>query len=234
MASATSEHVPSIPPDQATPGESHQVPVPPESWFDRSSITADVMVMIEGVDEQEWWKLAPEGRVCEYLDGVVYMPSPASEEHQDDVGFWFFLLSGFVSERKTGKVLLGPGVLRLAPGRNPEPDIFVIPNGPAPHSPPAELVVETLSQSTRTHDLGRKKDAFQEARIPEIVYVDLKRRRITFHRLVDDLYSTQFQETGIWRSEALPGFWIEVSWLWEEPLRNRFQCLQSILDGPPA
>ena len=67
----------------------------PELWFDRSSITADVMVTIEGVSEEEWWRYAPEGRVCEFFDGVVYMPSPATIEHQDDVGFWYFLLSGY-------------------------------------------------------------------------------------------------------------------------------------------
>lgn len=208
--------------------------IPPEPWFDRSSITADVMVTLEGISEEDWWKYAPEGRVCEYLDGVVYMPSPASDEHQDDVGFWFSLLNIYTTERRVGRARLGPGVLRLAPRRNPEPDVFVVPLGDGPHDPPALLVVEALSKSTRGHDTGRKRDLFQEAGIPEIVYVDLKRRRIIVHRKADDLYTTEVLDRGIWHSASIPGFWIEVSWLWEDPLPGPLRCLQAILAGPPA
>src|SRR4051812_16801022 len=67
----------------------------PAEWFDRSSIALDAMVVIEDVSEEEWWRRAPEGRVCEFFDGTVYMPSPASAEHQDEVGFWLDLLNGF-------------------------------------------------------------------------------------------------------------------------------------------
>jgi Uma2 family endonuclease len=228
-------------PTESTVDEQHSVVpgppdevVPPELWFDRSSITIDAMVTIEGVSEEAWWRYAPEGRVCEFFDGVVYMPSPATREHQEDVGFWFFLLKGFTGERGLGEVLLGPGVLPLAPGHNPEPDVFVVPSGVGPHDPPAFLVVETLSNSTRRHDTGRKADAFRAAKIPEIVYVDLKHRRLQIHRRVDDLYTTEIVREGIWRSSAIPGFWIEVAWLWEEPLPNSLRCLQAILAGPPA
>jgi hypothetical protein len=32
-------------------------------------------------------------------------------------------------------------------------------------------------------------------------------------------------------SEALPGFWVNASWLWATPLPNRFTCLEEILRG---
>lgn len=206
----------------------------PASWFDRSSIKADVMVTLEGVSERDWWKYAPEGRVCEYWDGVVYMPSPASIEHQEDVGFWHFLLRGYAGERNVGKVILGPGVLKIAPGRNPEPDVFVVPLRPGPHDPPALLVVETLSPSTRRHDMGRKAAGFRDAKIPEIVFVDLDRRRLIVETRVDDLYETAIREGGIWHSTAIPGFWIDIAWLWSDPMPSGLRCLMRILDGPPA
>src|SRR3954449_3850120 len=78
----------------AVPGPPDEV-VPPELWFDRSSITVDAMVTIEGVTEEDWWRYAPEGRICEYIDGVVYMPSPATDEHQDVTLFWADILNGF-------------------------------------------------------------------------------------------------------------------------------------------
>src|SRR4051794_3700843 len=83
------------------------------SLLDRSSIKVDAMVTIEGVSEAEWRELAPDNQVCEYWDGVIYMPPPASLEHKDDVGFWFFLLSGYVEQRGLGRVVLGPGFLSL-------------------------------------------------------------------------------------------------------------------------
>ena len=216
------------------PEDSEGEEIGPDQWFDRSSITADVMVTLEGVSEEDWWKNAPEGRVCEYLDGVVFMPSPASREHQEDVGLWHTLLNCFLEGRGIGTPLLGPGVLNLAPRRNPEPDLFVVPLGAGPHVPPALLVIETLSKSTRSHDLGRKRDAFHEARIPEIVYVDLKRRRLVTDRLVEDIYASEVVHRGVWRSASIAGFWIDVAWLWEDPLSGPMRCLQAILAGPPA
>lgn len=204
------------------------------SPFDRSSITADLMVTIEGVTEAEWWDLAPDNQVCEYWDGVIYMPPPASLHHQEDVGFWYFLLSGYVEQEGLGRVILGPGVLPLAPGRRPEPDVFVLPPGDGPHDPPALLVVETLSKSTRTHDLKRKATGYREAQIPEIVHVDLDHRRIIVSRRLDDLYTSEVVEGGIWRSESIVGFWLDVDWLWQDMLPKRLDCLVAILAGLPA
>ncbi len=140
--------------------------VPPELWFDRSSIIADVMVILEGVSEEDWWKYAPDNRVCEYIDGVVYLPSPASREHQDDVGFWFILIQSLLGETQLGHAVLGPGVLPLGPRKNPEPDVFVVPIGEGPHDPPALLVIETLSKSTRSHDLGRRRTSISRPASP--------------------------------------------------------------------
>ena len=206
-----------------------------QRWFDRSSITADLMVAIEDVSEEDWWEFAPEGQVCEYLDGVVYMPSPATNEHQDETGFWFDLLNGFRYARARDVVVrLGPGVLRLATGRNPEPDVFVVPSVVQPGDPPALLVIEVLSRSTRKHDLVRKRDYFQEAALPEIVYVDMENKQLIVHRLMGGGYSTQTLMTGVWHSAALPGFWVDVSWLWAYDQMDPRECLALILAGPPA
>jgi Uma2 family endonuclease len=191
------------------------------------------MVMIEGQTEEDWWRYAPESRICEYIDGIIYMPSPATAEHLDDVGFLFFLLNGFRYSQGGGTVRTGPGVLQLAPGRNPEPDIFVLPPEGEP-GPPALLVVETLSKSTRSHDLKRKAAIFQDAGIPEVLYVDLAKKRLGFLHKVAGEYRTDWLEDGLWISEAVPGFWFDVTWLWEDPLPNPLTCLEIILAGPPA
>lgn len=206
---------------------------PPEVWFDRSSLAAPGMIIIPDVSEEDWRQHATETQICEFLDGVVYMPPPASDEHQDEVGFFSFLLRGFTNLRESGRTLCGPAVLRLRPGRNPEPDVFVIPRGPGPHSPPALIVVEVLSPGTRSHDLGLKLDLYREALIPEIIHVDSAGARLIIHTRADDLYETRIQSVGTWASGVLPGFWINVSWVFGEDRHRDLACLQRILAGPP-
>lgn len=207
---------------------------PPEVWFDRSSIAAPVMVTVPGVSEDDWWAHAPETQICEFLDGVVYMPPPASDEHQDEVSFLAFLLQGFASERQLGRARCGPAVLTVAPGKNFEPDVFVTPPGVGPHAPPALIVVEVLSPGTRAYDLGQKLDRYRDALIPEVLHIDGARHRLIVHTRADDLYLTTILTEGAWQSAALPGFWIDVGWLFGEDLQRPLACLNRILAGPPA
>jgi hypothetical protein len=41
------------------------------------------------------------------------------------------------------------------------------------------------------------------------------------------------ERNRIFRSEALPGFWLDVTWLFAKPLPNDWDCLQQILAGDP-
>lgn len=79
------------------------------------------MVAIEDQTEEDFYRYAPETRFCEFIDGVVYMPSPVHIRHQEIVGFLFDLINGFRLDRGLGSVMTGPAVLRVAPNRNLEP-----------------------------------------------------------------------------------------------------------------
>ena len=215
-------------------------PAPPEQWYDRSSITADAMVMIDGQTEDDFFRYAPEMRFCEFIDGVVYMPSPVRVRHQELVLFWSILLATFCRQREAGNVLTGPAVLRVAPGRNLEPDVFVAPQGEQPLPPAglamgaAVLVVEILSPGNRSHDLKRKAAIYREAKVPEIVYVDDRDRVLIVERPAGDAYETSRIASGPWASSAVDGFWLDASWLWQDPLPDALGCLERILAGPPA
>jgi Uma2 family endonuclease len=215
-------------------------PAPPEDWYDRSSLTGDYLVMIADQTPEDFERYAPESRFCDYIDGIVYMPSPATDQHQDRVGFLFDLLNGLHCERGTGVVRLGPAVLRLSEMRKLEPDVFVLP-APGEHAaevgppqPPAMLVIEVLSKSTRTHDLQTKSAVYREAGIPEIWFVDDRNRVIHAERKVGAEYVQESYSQGPLVCLALPGFWLDVSWLWADPLPNPRQCLETILAGVPA
>ncbi|RUL89084.1 Uma2 family endonuclease [Tautonia sociabilis] len=212
-------------------------PAPPGARYDRSSIEADALVTIEGQTERDFFLRAPEDRYCEFIDGTVYMPSPVSVRHQELVGFWYVLLSAFCHERERGRVLTGPAVLRVAPDRDLEPDVFVAPAGAEPLPPSglamgeAVLVVEVLSPGNCSHDLDRKAAVYREARIPEIVYVDDRDKVLIVHRLALGDYETIRLGSGRWESGAVPGFWLDVSWLWGEPLPGSHRLIDAILAG---
>jgi len=215
-------------------------PAPPEQWYDRSSLTVDATVTIQGQTEEDFYRYAPENRFCEFIDGVVYLPSPASLWHQDVLGFLFDLLNGFRLARGMGKVMMGPAVLRVAPDRDLEPDIFVVPLGAEPLPPTglalgaADLVVEILSPGNRSHDLVCKADVYRQAGIPEVWFVDERDHVLLVERRGEGGYESHRVGSGPWASSALPGFWIDVDWLWADPLPNPRRCLETILAGPPA
>jgi Uma2 family endonuclease len=208
----------------------------PGQVYDRSSLAGDYMVMIAGQTADDFERFAPESQFCEYFDGIVYMPSPVTDRHQEQAAFFVHLLDGFRCERGGGKVLMGPAVLRLSPEWKPEPDVFVRPRPDAPSPQPlAALVIEILSPSTRSHDLGLKCRAYQAAGIPEIWVVD--DREHCFHavsRGASGEYVENVLSEGFLHSSVIPGFWLDISWLWTDPLPNARRCLDQVLAGPPA
>lgn len=205
-----------------------------EQPYDRASLAGDFMVMIAGQTVEQWRQLAPGNQICEYVDGLIYIPNAPTDEHQDVAGFLFDLFNGWKYARDTGPVRFARWSLALRSDRNPQPDIAVLP-GDGGGAVPALLVVEILSPSTRAHDEGLKLTIYQDAAIPEIAFVDLEERCLTVHRRgPDGGYASERLSGGNWSVAGLPGFWVEVSWLWVRPLPNPRRCLETILAGPPA
>jgi len=203
--------------------------------YDRSSLTGDFMVMLADQTAEDFERYASETQICEYFDGIVYMPSPATDRHQNQVGFLFDLLNGRRCERGGGDVLMGPAVLRLHDDAKPEPDIFVRPADDTDASwLKAILVIEILSKSTRAHDLGLKLSHYRGAGIPEVWLFDEQDRVVIVERKVGEGYQRERLSEGPLHSTSLPGFWIDVAWFWERPLPNPRRCLEAILAGPPG
>ncbi len=59
--------------------------------------------------------------------------------------------------------------------------------------------------------------------------IDPQARWAEFYRLEAGHYRPAFSgDEGIYRSEALPGFWLRVEWLWQEPLPHPLRALGEI------
>jgi hypothetical protein len=60
--------------------------------------------------------------------------------------------------------------------------------------------------------------------------VDPDEQRILIDRRRKKGYDEEIVTAGEVASVALLGFWIEVAWLWQEPLPNVLSCLREILE----
>ncbi len=200
--------------------------------YDRSSFGGDFLVTIPNQTAEDFERDAPENQFCEYFAGTIYMPSPVSDRHQELTRFFLVLLDLFCGERCPGQVLMGPAVLRLGEEYKPEPDVFVRRAEPG-GEPKAVLVLEVLSPSNRGYDLDFKSAFYRNAGIPEVWYVDDRDKVFFVDRRADDGYRRERLTGGRIVSTSLPGFWIDMDWLWSDPLPNRLRCLETILAGPP-
>jgi len=196
------------------------------------------ILRVAGWTEARYFKEAPETRLAEFEDGEVIMHSPAGTRHQQVVAFLTFLLRGYVRARDLGEVLNGPAVVRLRPGLAYEPDIFVVGRdqlgqlGEQYLAGAPALVVEVVSSGTRSHDLKTKATAYRKHRVKEYWAVDPEQRILARYRPsahATAAYRVTRHATGRLTSAALPGFWVEASWLWQASLPSEVDCLDQIL-----
>ena len=137
--------------------------------------------------------------------------------------------------RGLGKVLGPDSLIHLAPGRRCAPDVFFISQARVPAPLPKEfegvpeLVVEVLSPSNRRYDLRDKRQISREAGVGEVWFIDAELRQIIVDRRQAGSYSEEMVSAGRVFSDVLTGFWVDASWLWTQPLPNRFTCLEEIL-----
>jgi Uma2 family endonuclease len=85
---------------------------------------------------------------------------------------------------------------------------------------PADLVVVIISPDSRGRDRGDKFYEYEQGGVREYWLIDRLRKRAEFNQLGEDgLYHlAPIGEDGIFRSAVLPGFWLKVDWLWQDPL----------------
>jgi Uma2 family endonuclease len=188
-----------------------------------------------GVTEEEYFAWADEDSHFELIDGVLYVNSPESRSHNDHRQFIQVLLRQFCEETGFGLVFDANFPLHLASCRIFEPDIVVVSRRRSRQvsekqvEAPVELVVEVLSPHNRPHDLALKRPLYREARIGELWIVDGQNRQVEVDRLRGRAYRSSTLRKGRLESGSVPGFWIQVEWLWQSPLPSTLAKSLSIL-----
>ena len=175
---------------------------------------------------------ADEDTLAEWVDGAIVMASPASARHQEVKTFLVRTLAGFVDLHQLGRIYDAPFQMKLAhSGR--EPDVLFV---AASHldrlketylDGPADLVIEIISPESVGRDRGDKFEEYREAGIPEYWLIDPRLDQANFYQLDT---AGRYQDVvpnadGVYTSKALPGFWLRVEWLWQDPLPDPTKAL---------
>jgi len=188
-----------------------------------------------GVREEEFYALADEDSGWEYLNGRLVM-SPASDRHEDLFRFLLTLLSVFLDDRGGGVVRGSRYPMRLDEKWSPEPDLFVVREErrhlikPQRFEGPADLVIEIASDADPDLELRDKFPRYEQAGVPEMWLVNRFEGFVLAKvRTPDGGYEARTLSSGRLESRVLPGFWIEVDWLWQKALPPTLSCLRKIL-----
>lgn len=192
------------------------------------------LVVKPGISEDEFYRLAHEDSDWEYLDGRIVMHSPASNRHENLFTFLITLLRAFVDERGGAVVRGSRYPMRLDPNWSPEPDMLVVCES-RQHlmteqrlDGPADMVIEIASESDPGLDCREKLPRYRAAEIREMWFVNPFTNEVRVETKTPGGYRTQMLSSGRLDAVVLPGFWIDVAWLWQSQLPSTFRCLRDI------
>ncbi len=179
-------------------------------------------------DEDTW---------AEWVDGEVYMVSPASTRHQLVKKFLVGILDGWVQHHALGVVLDAPFQMRLPTrpsGR--EPDLIFVASAHRARlkqtflDGAADLAVEIISPESIGRDRGEKFVEYEAAGVREYWLIDPDREQAEFYALGSNkrYHLINADADGIFRSQVVKGFFLRVAWLWQEPLPKVVEVLKEL------
>jgi Uma2 family endonuclease len=176
---------------------------------------------------EEFLALVDEDQHAEWIDGEAIIFMPPETRHQRIVKFLLVLLDLFVEHFNLGEVLQAPFEMKASPeGSGREPDLLFVAREHRNRLTdkklvgPADLIIEVISPESVYRDRIDKFDEYEAAGVREYWLVDARPGKENASFWVLDLAgkyrAAPIGEDGVYRSTAIPNFWFNVNWLWEE------------------
>ncbi len=183
----------------------------------------------------------PRVKKAELIEGVVYMPSPVTQEDHGGPHFDVITWLGVYRAGTPGVEGGDNSTLRLDPENEPQPDAFlrILPafGGQSRNSGKyvagaPELIVEVAASSV-SYDLHDKLRAYRRSEVREYIVWRAGDRAIDWFVLRDDRYERLAADTeGRYESEIFPGLWLDPAALLRGDLAQVIAVLQQGLASP--
>jgi Uma2 family endonuclease len=181
----------------------------------------------------EFLEWHPESQTAEWVDGEAFVMAPPSTGHQDLTLFLGSVLRFYVESKGAGRVFVAPFQMKLGrAGR--EPDVLFVSSENCVRieglylKGPADLAVEVVSPESRGRDRKEKFREYEQAGVREYWILDAVNRQAEFYALgADRTYRSLLIVEDIFRSQVIQGLWLDVKWLWQDPLPNLMVVLKA-------
>ena len=174
----------------------------------------------------EYIEMDVEGAFLEWVDGKVIGFMSNNLHHQRILRFLATVMGLFVEVHGLGEVVHAGYAMKLeVQRRGREPDLIFVSKKNAEilkHKyldGAADIAVEIVSPESVERDRKIKFSEYGAAGIKEYWLIDPECQTAEFYRLGENgFYKLIETSDGVFKSEVLPGFFLSISWLWQEPL----------------
>jgi Uma2 family endonuclease len=92
------------------------------------------------------------------------------------------------------------------------------------------LAVEIVSPDSVSRDYVQKRAIYEEAGVREYWIIDPDAKRATFLRLREGHFKTVTPARHIFHSQVLPGFFVDVRWLWRKRRPRVYDLVRHLLE----
>jgi Uma2 family endonuclease len=187
------------------------------------------------IDFQTWLEF--NGKMdTELIRGVMVDRMAAQYPHEWIFAWLLSILRQFVSHRKLGVVLGSRTAVKISGNDGRLPDLLfvradntAILHDDAIYGVP-DLVIEIVSANDYPHDLVPLEADYRALGVPEIVFIDPKKRRVRYVRKSETDYDADFLMTGRLAFAGVPGFHIEVEWLFADDKPDEFTVTKQLIE----
>lgn len=173
------------------------------------------------IDFEAWLNMAQE-MDTELVRGVIVEKMAAQYPHE-----WIFIwlvsiLNAFVKHQKLGKVLGSRSAVKIRDNDGRLPDILyiraentgIIRNDAIYGTP--DLIIEIISENDRPVNLVPLEADYRDIGVPEILFIDPRKQRVRYLLKTETGYDESYLTTGTLALATVPGFHIEIEWLFLE------------------
>lgn len=180
---------------------------------------------------EERYKVLPNLKKAELIEGVVYVSSPVSPRHgaiHSDIITWI----GVYRAATPGVQIFDNTSLRLDADNEPQPDVAVLIDADPTlvdaeflEAKPA-LIIE-VAASSAAYDLYQKFHVYRRNGIQEYLVLLVHEQQTRWYHWREGTYiQLQPDDDGILRSQILSGLWFHSEHFWQRDLAGLFAILQ--------
>ena len=187
------------------------------------------------------YTMYPEIKKAELIEGVVLVGSPAHAQHSESHADIVTIL-GFYGAHTPSLRLADNQSVIIDDENEIQPDLCVridAPNGgrverteEGLYVGAPEFIVEVAASSS-SYDLHSKLNIYQRNGVREYLVLLAYERDLRFFRLADgENVMVEPDDSGVLRSQVLPGFWFRSDWFWEGRVAELIQLVEEGIASP--